>query len=95
MSPTLNPRASVAQSAYPPFALMRHVRSEHHNVLSAVDALEEGCVGLLIKLRRVTAWLVKDRPDLAVAPEAPTSEHLGVLSPPDGDVRFYRIRLSD
>jgi polar amino acid transport system substrate-binding protein len=51
--------------------------------MSAIDDLEAGRIGLVIKLRPVIAWLVKDRPNLAVPLEAPTGERLGVAFAPD------------
>jgi polar amino acid transport system substrate-binding protein len=55
----------------------------YHGILSAIDDLEAGRIGLVIKLRPVIAWLVKDRPDLSVALKAPTGERLGVAFAPD------------
>ena len=55
----------------------------YHGIMSAIDDLEAGRIGLIIKLRPVIAWLVKDRPDLAVALEAPTGERLGVAFAPE------------
>ena len=55
----------------------------YHGIMSAIDDLEAGRIGLIIKLRPVIAWLVKGRPDLAVALEAPTGERLGVAFAPE------------
>jgi ABC-type amino acid transport substrate-binding protein len=45
---------------------------------SALDDLEAGHIGLVIKLFPVISWLVKDRPKLAVALQVPTREELGI-----------------
>ncbi len=44
----------------------------------ALDDLEAGAIGALMKLRPVSAWLIKDRPDLALVEEVPTHERLGI-----------------
>src|SRR5262249_4812338 len=50
----------------------------HHRIATALDDLEAGRIGLVIKLHPVISWLVKDRPALAVAIEVPTHEKLGI-----------------
>jgi ABC-type amino acid transport substrate-binding protein len=50
----------------------------YHGIAAALDDLEAGRIGLVIKLHPVISWLVKDRPDLAVAIEVPTHERLGI-----------------
>jgi len=55
----------------------------YHGILSAIDDLEAGRIGLVIKLFPVISWLVKDRPDLAVPLQAPTGERLGVAFAPE------------
>jgi ABC-type amino acid transport substrate-binding protein len=45
---------------------------------TALDDLEAGHIGLVIKLFPVISWLVKDRPRLAVALQVPTHEELGI-----------------
>jgi len=50
----------------------------YHGIATALDDLEAGRIGLVIKLHPVIAWLVKDRPRLAVPLEAPTHEQLGI-----------------
>lgn len=50
----------------------------YHGISAALDDLEAGRIGLLIKLFPVISWLVKDRPQLAVAFEVPTREKLGI-----------------
>jgi polar amino acid transport system substrate-binding protein len=50
----------------------------YHGIASALDDLEAGRIGLVIKLFPVISWLVKDRPQLSVALEVPTNEKLGV-----------------
>jgi ABC-type amino acid transport substrate-binding protein len=50
----------------------------YHGITDALDDLAAGRIGALIKLAPVLAWLVKDRPGLAVVHEIPTHEKLGI-----------------
>jgi ABC-type amino acid transport substrate-binding protein len=50
----------------------------YHGIETALDDLEAGRIGLVIKLHPVISWLVKDRPRLAVPLEVPTHERLGI-----------------
>jgi polar amino acid transport system substrate-binding protein len=50
----------------------------YHGIAAALDDLEAGRIGLVIKLDPVISWLVKDRPALSVAIEVPTHEKLGI-----------------
>jgi polar amino acid transport system substrate-binding protein len=50
----------------------------YHGIATALDDLEAGRIGLVIKLFPVISWLVKDRPQLAVATQVPTHEQLGI-----------------
>jgi len=50
----------------------------YHGIANALDDLETGRIGLVIKLFPVISWLVKDRPQLAVALQVPTREKLGI-----------------
>jgi len=50
----------------------------YHGIGSALDDLEAGAIGLVIKLFPVISWLVKDRPALSVAMQVPTQEKLGI-----------------
>lgn len=50
----------------------------YHGIAAALDDLEAGRIGLIIKLFPVISWLVKDRPQLAVAMQVPTHEQLGI-----------------
>jgi polar amino acid transport system substrate-binding protein len=50
----------------------------YHEIGSALDDLEAGRIGLIIKLFPVISWLIRDRPALAVAIEVPTHEDLGI-----------------
>jgi polar amino acid transport system substrate-binding protein len=50
----------------------------YHGIATALDDLEAGRIGLVIKLHPVISWLVKDRPRLAVPLEVPTHELLGI-----------------
>lgn len=45
---------------------------------TALDELEAGRIGLVIKLFPVISWLVRDRPNLAVPLQVPTQEKLGI-----------------
>ena len=50
----------------------------YHGIASALDDLEAGKIGLIIKLYPVISWLVKDRPKLHVSMQVPTHEKLGI-----------------
>lgn len=50
----------------------------YHGIATALDDLEAGRIGLVIKLFPVISWLVKDRPQLSVVLEVPTHEKLGI-----------------
>jgi ABC-type amino acid transport substrate-binding protein len=50
----------------------------YHGIAAALDDLEAGHIGLVIKLFPVISWLVKDRPRLTVALQVPTRERLGI-----------------
>ena len=50
----------------------------YHGIGTALDDLEAGHIGLVIKLFPVISWLVKDYPSLAVAMQVPTQERLGI-----------------
>jgi polar amino acid transport system substrate-binding protein len=50
----------------------------YHGIADALDDLEAGRIGLVIKLFPVISWLVKNRPKLAVALQVPTHERLGI-----------------
>jgi polar amino acid transport system substrate-binding protein len=50
----------------------------YHGIRAALDDLEAGRIGLVIKLHPVISWLVRDRPQLMVAMEVPTHERLGI-----------------
>src|SRR5262249_6021281 len=50
----------------------------YHGIAAALDDLEAGRIGLVIKLFPVISWLVKDRAKLAGAFEVPTRERLGI-----------------
>jgi polar amino acid transport system substrate-binding protein len=45
---------------------------------SALDDLDAGRIGLVIKLFPVISWLIKERPQLTVAMQEPTHEKLGI-----------------
>jgi polar amino acid transport system substrate-binding protein len=50
----------------------------YHGIAAALDDLEAGNIGLVIKLFPVISWLVKKRPQLTVALQVPTREKLGI-----------------
>jgi polar amino acid transport system substrate-binding protein len=50
----------------------------YHGIADALDDLEAGRIGLVIKLFPVISWLVKSRPQLHVALQVPTHEELGI-----------------
>jgi polar amino acid transport system substrate-binding protein len=50
----------------------------YHGIASALDDLEAGTIGLVIKLFPVISSLVKERPKLRVAMQVPTHEKLGI-----------------
>ncbi len=50
----------------------------YHGIAAALEDLEAGRIGLIIKLFPVISWLVKDRPQLSVAMQVPTHEKLGI-----------------
>jgi polar amino acid transport system substrate-binding protein len=50
---------------------------------SALDDLEAGRIGLVIKLFPVISWLVRERRDLAVVMQVPTREKLGIAFAPE------------
>jgi polar amino acid transport system substrate-binding protein len=59
----------------------------YHGIGTALDDLQAGRIGLVIKLFPVISWLTSDRPDLAVAMQIPTNERLGIACAPEaGDL---------
>jgi polar amino acid transport system substrate-binding protein len=50
----------------------------YHGIAAALDDLEAGRIGLVIKLFPVISWLVRERPGLSVAMQVPTREQLGI-----------------
>jgi polar amino acid transport system substrate-binding protein len=50
----------------------------YDGIATALDDLDAGRIGLIIKLFPVISWLVKNRPQLAVVMQAPTHEKLGI-----------------
>ncbi len=50
----------------------------YHGIAAALDDLEAGRIGLVIKLFPVISWLVRERPGLSVAFQVPTREKLGI-----------------
>jgi ABC-type amino acid transport substrate-binding protein len=55
----------------------------YHGIDTALDDLEAGRIGLVIKLFPVISWLTRERPDLAVAMQIPTHERLGIAYAPE------------
>jgi polar amino acid transport system substrate-binding protein len=50
----------------------------YHGIMAALDDLEAGRIGLIIKLFPVISWLVKERAQLSVPMQVPTGEKLGI-----------------
>ncbi len=62
---------------------LRGIRSyPFDSAVDALDDLEAGRIGGFITLLPVAAWLVRDRPDLAVVQEIPSDERLGIAFAP-------------
>ena len=57
----------------------------YHGIAAALDDLEAGDIGLVIKLFPVISSLVKDRPGLSVAMQVPTHEKLGIAFARDNE----------
>lgn len=55
----------------------------YHGIMTALDDLEAGRIGLIIKLFPVISWLVQDRTDLAAVMQEPTHERLGIAFAPN------------
>jgi len=55
----------------------------YHGIGTALDDLEAGHIGLVIKLFPVISWLTRERPDLVVAMQMPTHERLGIAYTPE------------
>src|ERR1700756_1926954 len=55
----------------------------YHGIGTALDDLEAGRIGLVIKLFPVISWLTCERPDLSVAMQVPTHEQLGIVYAPE------------
>lgn len=55
-------------------------------ILTALDDLEAGRIGLVIKLFPVISWLIRERPLLTVALQVPTHEQLGIAFAKGNDV---------
>ena len=50
----------------------------YSGITDAIDDLEAGSIGLIIKLFPVISWLVRDRAELRVALQVATGEKLGI-----------------
>jgi polar amino acid transport system substrate-binding protein len=55
----------------------------YHGIGTALDDLEAGRIGLVIKLFPVISWLTRERPELAIAMQIPTHERLGIAYAPE------------
>ena len=55
----------------------------YHGIGTALDDLEAGHIGLVIKLFPVISWLTRERPDLVVVMQMPTHERLGIAYSPE------------
>jgi polar amino acid transport system substrate-binding protein len=59
----------------------------YNGIVTALDDLEAGRIGLIIKLFPVISWLVKGRPQLSVPLQVPTHEKLSIAFAKDnGDL---------
>jgi polar amino acid transport system substrate-binding protein len=54
----------------------------YHSIGTALDDLEAGRIGLVIKLFPVISSLTRERPELAIAMQIPTHERLGIAYAP-------------
>jgi ABC-type amino acid transport substrate-binding protein len=63
----------------------------YHGIGAALDDLEAGRIGLVIKLHPVIAWLTKDRPRLVVPLEVPTHERLGIAFAKDNAALYAAV----
>jgi polar amino acid transport system substrate-binding protein len=50
----------------------------YHGIGTALDDLEAGNIGLVVKIFPVISWLTRERPDLSVAMQMPTHARLGI-----------------
>ena len=50
----------------------------YHGIATMLDDLQHGAIDAIVKLHPVLAYLVRDRPALAVVMEIPTHEQLGI-----------------
>src|SRR4029450_7775451 len=57
----------------------------YHGIATALDDLEAGRIGLVIKLHPVISWLPKARPRLSVPLQVPTHEKLGIAFAKDNE----------
>jgi ABC-type amino acid transport substrate-binding protein len=57
----------------------------YDGIAAALDDLEAGRIGLVIKLFPVISWLVKERAQLSVPIEVPTREKLGIAFAKDNE----------
>jgi polar amino acid transport system substrate-binding protein len=55
----------------------------YHGIGTALDDLEAGNIGLVVKIFPVISWLTRERPDLSVAMQMPTHARLGIACAPD------------
>jgi polar amino acid transport system substrate-binding protein len=55
----------------------------YHGIGEALDDLEAGRIGVVIKLFPVISWLTRDRPELAVVMQVATHERLGIAYAPE------------
>jgi polar amino acid transport system substrate-binding protein len=54
----------------------------YHGIMTAIEDLEAGRIGLIIKLFPVITWLIREQPDLTVIAQEPTRERLGIAFAP-------------
>jgi len=58
----------------------------YRGIGTALDDLEAGRIGLVIKLFPVISWLTRKRPGLTVAMHIPTDERLGIAYAPGAPI---------
>lgn len=68
----------IARNLLAEGAIARIAYYPYDGIGAALDDLVAGKIGAVIKLHPVAAWLVRDRPQLAVVAQIPTHERLGI-----------------
>jgi polar amino acid transport system substrate-binding protein len=55
----------------------------YRGIGTALDDLEAGRIGVVVKLFPVISWLARERPELAIVMQIPTHERLGIAYAPE------------